>query len=201
LRIKGTLGAYSEAATRRARPLADTVGLDSFEAVFDSVATGRSSHGTLPVENPVGGSMHRNYDLLLDHDLPIVAETELPIVHNLLTLPVRKAIKRVFSHPQGLAQCERYLKRLPGVELVATYDTAGSARRIRDGNLSDAAAIASLRAAQSFGLQVLEAAIQDYQDNLTRFVLIAREPHPLAPPEKTSITFAAQRNRVRSSRR
>ena len=88
------------------------------------------THGILPIENSVGGSIHRNYDLLLEHELPIVGETELTVVHNLLALPGTpiEAIRRVFSHPQALAQTERFVRTLPGVEVVATYDTAGSAR-------------------------------------------------------------------------
>jgi prephenate dehydratase len=190
--FQGAPGAYSEAAALRAWPHADTVPLETFEAVFAEVAAGRASHGILPVENSVGGSIHRNYDLLLQHDLPIVAETELTVVHNLLALPgvAVEAIRRVFSHPQGLAQCERYLKRLPGVELVATYDTAGSARMIRDGQLMDTAAIASARAAELFGLSILQSGIQDFPDNVTRFILIAREPDRNAATDKTTIAFA-----------
>jgi arogenate/prephenate dehydratase len=191
---QGAEGAYSEAAAKRAWPHADTVGYESFEAVFEAVATGKVSHGILPVENSVGGSIHRNYDLLLECDLPIVAETELTVTHNLLALPgVRKSdIRRVFSHPQGLAQCERYLRHLRGVELVATYDTAGSARMIREGGLTDTAAIASARAAELFGLEVIESGIQDFVDNVTRFVLIAREPHSRGPADKTSLAFSMQ---------
>lgn len=191
---QGAEGAYSEAAARRAWPHAETVGHESFEAVFEAVAAGQVSHGILPVENSVGGSIHRNYDLLLEYDLPIVAETELPVTHSLLALPgvEKAAIRRVFSHPQGLAQCERYLRHLRGVELVATYDTAGSARMIRDGGLRDTAAIASARAAELFGLEVLESGIQDFADNVTRFVLIAREPHTRAPADKTSLAFSMQ---------
>ena len=155
--FQGAVGAYSETAAQRAWPGSETVALDRFEDVFEAVASGRTSHGILPVENSIGGSIHRNYDLLLEHDLPIVAETELPVVHNLLALPgtTLSAVRRVFSHPQALAQCEMFLQTLPGIEIVATYDTAGSARMIRDGNLSDTAAIASLRAAEFFGLSVL----------------------------------------------
>jgi arogenate/prephenate dehydratase len=190
--FQGATGAYSEAASQRAWPQAETLALDQFEDVFDAVRTGRVSHGILPIENSVGGSIHRNYDLLLEHDLPIVAETELAIVHNLLALPGTslEAIKRVFSHPQALAQCERYVRRLPGVEIVATYDTAGSARLIREGALSDTAAIASARAAEVFGLEILQAGIQDFEDNITRFILIAAEPHPLGKPDKTTLAFA-----------
>ena len=154
--FQGAAGAYSETAAQRAWPGSETVALDRFEDVFEAVASGRTSHGILPVENSIGGSIHRNYDLLLERDLPIVAETELPVVHNLLALPgtTIQAVRRVFSHPQALAQCELYLHTLPGIEIVATYDTAGSARMIKEGNLTDTAAIASLRAAEVFGLGV-----------------------------------------------
>jgi prephenate dehydratase len=121
-----------------------------------------------------------------------VAETELTVVHNLLALPGTKlpAIRRVFSHPQALAQCEQYLRTLSNVEIVATYDTAGSARLIKDGNLTDTAAIASARAAELFGLEILQAGVQDFADNITRFILIGRNPKPLGEPDKTSIAFA-----------
>jgi arogenate/prephenate dehydratase len=190
--FQGAVGAYSETAAQRAWPGSETVPLDRFEDVFDAVASGRTSHGILPVENSIGGSIHRNYDLLLEHDLPIVAETELPVVHNLLALPgtTLPAVRRVFSHPQALAQCEMFLQTLPGIEIVATYDTAGSARMIRDGTLSDTAAIASLRAAEFFGLSVLQGGIQDYEDNITRFLLIGRDGKALGTPDKTTLAFA-----------
>ena len=190
--FQGAVGAYSETAAQRAWPDAETVALDKFEDVFEAVASGRTSHGILPVENSIGGSIHRNYDLFLEHALPIVAETELPVVHNLLALPgtTLSAVRRVFSHPQALAQCEMFLQTLPGIEIVATYDTAGSARIIRDGNLSDTAAIASLRAAEFFGLNVLQAGIQDYEDNITRFLLIGRDGKALGTPDKTTLAFA-----------
>ncbi len=190
--FQGAAGAYSEAAAQRGWPSAETVALDRFEDVFEAVRSGRTSHGILPVENSIGGSIHRNYDLLLEHDLPIVAEAELPVVHNLLSLPgtTLPAVRRVFSHPQALAQCEMFLHTLPGIEIVATYDTAGSARMIREGNLTDTAAIASLRAAEIFGLSVLQAGIQDYADNITRFVIVGRDGKALGQPDKTSLAFA-----------
>lgn len=190
--FQGAAGAYSEAAAMRGWPGAEAVALDRFEDVFDAVASGRTSHGILPVENSIGGSIHRNYDLLLEHDLPIVAEAELPVVHNLLSLPgtTLPSVRRVFSHPQALAQCEMFLHTLPGIEIVATYDTAGSARMIREGNLTDTAAIASLRAAEIFGLSVLQAGIQDYEDNITRFLVIGRDGKALGQPDKTTLAFA-----------
>ena len=190
--FQGAPGAYSEAAAQRAWPGAETVPCEHFEDVFAAVASGHTSHGLLPVENSTGGSIHQNYDLLLEHDLPIVAETELQVIHSLIALPGTELseIRRVCSHPQALAQCEAFLRRLPNIEIVATYDTAGSARLIRDQQLRDTAAVASARAAEIFGLAVLQSAIQDYRDNITRFLLIARDPEPLGPPDKTSVVFA-----------
>ena len=190
--FQGATGAYSESAARRAWPESETVPLERFEDVFGAVEAGTVTHGILPIENSVGGSIHRNYDLLLEHELPIVGETELTVVHNLLALPGTSLarIRRVFSHPQALAQCERYVRTLPGVEVVATYDTAGSARLIREGGLRDTAAIASARAAEIFGLDILKAGIQDFEDNITRFIVISRDPQPLGPPDKTTLAFA-----------
>ncbi len=189
---QGELGAFSEAAARRVDADADLVPCRSFEEVFDGVQAGTSTYGVLPIENSIGGSIHRNYDLLLEHDLPIVAEVELPVVHHLLALPgtTLAGLKRVYSHPQGLAQCERFLRTLAGVEIIATYDTAGSAKMIADGRLMDAAAIASARAGEVFGLASLAASVQDFDDNITRFLVVGQHPIRNAVPDKTSIVFA-----------
>src|SRR5918993_2578532 len=98
--FQGAPGAYSEVAAQRAWPGVETVPCEHFEDVLAAVAAGRVSHGLLPIENSIGGSIHRNYDLLLEHDLPIVGETELPVIHNLLALPGTplEEIRRVFSH-------------------------------------------------------------------------------------------------------
>src|SRR6185312_9351624 len=148
--------------------------------------------GVLPFENSIGGSIHRNYDLLLAHNLPIVAEVELPVVHHLLALPgaTLEGLRRVYSHPQGLAQCERFLRTLANVEIIATYDTAGSAKMVADAGATDAAAIASARAGEVFGLSSLAASVQDFDDNITRFLVVGREALKDVVPDKTSIVFS-----------
>jgi len=153
---------------------------------------GAAEFGVVPIENSIGGSIHRNYDLLLSHDLPIVAEVELPVVHQLLALPGASlaSIARVYSHPQALAQCERFLRTLTGVEIVATYDTAGSAKMVADEKIANAAAIASARAGEIFGLVPLASAIQDYNDNVTRFLVIGRGAFAGSAADKTSIVFS-----------
>ena len=160
--------------------------------MFATVDGGQSSYGVLPIENSIGGSIHRNYDLLVEHELPIVAEVELPVVHHLLALPgsTLAGLKRVYSHPQGLAQCDRFLRTLTGVEIVATYDTAGSAKMVADAKMTDAAAIASARAGEVFGLVPLASSVQDYDDNITRFLVIGRRPLKNAVADKTTIVFS-----------
>jgi prephenate dehydratase len=188
---QGEPGAYSEAAALRFKAAADLVPRETFEAVFAAVEQGAATHGILPIENTTHGSIHRNYDLLLQHELPIVGEVTLPIVHNLLALEgtTREQLRRVYSHPQGLAQCEQFLRTLDQVELVPTYDTAGSAKMIQDGQLRDTGAIASARAAELFQLSILEAGVQDFAANTTRFLLIGRDAAPLETANKTTIVF------------
>jgi prephenate dehydratase len=188
---QGEPGAFSEAAARRVDPDAPLVPSKSFEEVFDMVAADPAIWGILPFENSIGGSIHRNYDLLLSHELPIVAEVELPVVHHLLALPgaTLAGLRRVYSHPQGLAQCERFLRTLKNVDIIATYDTAGSAKMVADAGLTDAAAIASARAGEVFGLHSLAASVQDFDDNITRFLVIGHKPIRNTVADKTSIVF------------
>ena len=189
---QGEPGAFSEAAARRLDTDAQLLPSKSFEEVFECVSADPATWGVLPFENSIGGSIHRNYDLLLSHDLPIVGEVELPVVHHLLALPgaTLDGLRRVYSHPQGLAQCERFLRTLTNVDIIATYDTAGSAKTVADAGLKDAAAAASARAGEVFGLTSLAASVQDFDDNITRFLVIGRKPIRDAVPDKTSIVFS-----------
>jgi prephenate dehydratase len=194
---QGEPGAYSEAAALRFHPDAEVVPCPAFEDVFAVVERGQSTLGVLPIENSIGGSIHRNYELLLAHELRIVGEIELPVVHCLAALPgtTIEQITQVYSHPQALAQCDRFLRRLKGVEVVATYDTAGSARLIQERQMTTTAAVASERAAEIYGLSVLQSKIQDFEDNITRFLIVGRgSPGDDAtqPPDanKTTIVFS-----------
>lgn len=192
---QGVPGAYSEAAAGKAYPNCEAIPCDQFEVAFQAVELWIADRAVLPVENSLGGSIHRNYDLLLRHRLHIVGEVQLPVHHCLLALPgVRKEyLTRVISHPQALSQCELTLTKL-GLNVVreAVDDTAGAAEFVAANGLRDTAAIASARAAELYGLQVLADGIQDDSSNVTRFVMLAREP--IIPrtdrPFKTSIVFA-----------
>jgi prephenate dehydratase len=188
---QGEPGAFSEAAARQLDAAADPLPCRAFEDVFVAVTQGAADFGVLPIENSIGGSIHRNFDLLQQNELPIVAEVEVPVVHHLLALPdtAMENVRRIYSHPQALAQCERFLRTLSGVEITASYDTAGSAKMIATERLTDAAAIASARAGEVFGLTPLRSSIQDFEHNVTRFLVIGKRQISSDSHDKTSIVF------------
>ncbi|XP_008804395.2 arogenate dehydratase 1-like [Phoenix dactylifera] len=192
---QGVPGAYSEAAAGKAYPECEAIPCDQFETAFQALQLWIADRAVLPVENSLGGSIHRNYDLLLRHHLHIVGEVQLPVHHCLMALPGvrRECLTRVLSHPQALAQCELTLSGMGlNVSREAFPDTAGAAEYVAANGLRDAAAIASARAAELYGLEVLADGIQDDPSNVTRFVMLSREP--IIPrtdrPFKTSIVFA-----------
>ena len=190
LAYQGEPGAYSEAAALHYGGAdAETLPCKTFDDVFDAVVKKRATHGVVPLENSIGGTIHRNYDLLLEHELSITGEVELDVVHCLQALPGTKLedVQIVYSHPQALAQCERYLKDL-GVTVEAVYDTAGGAKLVSEQKIAGAAALASRRAAEVFGLEVLQEAVQDFEYNITRFAIIGGG----VPTDgnKTTIVFA-----------
>lgn len=193
--FQGEFGAFSEEAVRRAcGPEAEAVPLRTLRDVFDAVRSGDAQFGVIPVENSRAGIIPESYDLLLEHPLWVRAEATVPVTQCLLAPPATslRELRRVYSHPQALAQCEGYLRRL-GLEAIAVYDTAGSARQIAQAREPGAAAIASRRAAQLYGLEVLADAIQDDRDNTTRFYVIGREPTAAAAadqPHRTVLVLA-----------
>jgi prephenate dehydratase len=194
--FQGERGAYGEAAAvaffgDKVEPLPNS----EFEKVFLAVTAEVADQGILPIENTLVGSIHRNYDLLLHYDLSIVGEVQIPIAHQLIALPgVSLAdIKKIYSQPPALGQCKRSLERLlPGVELVPTYDTAGGVKMIKEQQLTDGAGLASKRAAEIYGMNILQANMQDDAENYTRFVVVARDPIVPKGEAKTSIIFSMQ---------
>jgi prephenate dehydratase len=194
--FQGEPGAYSEQAALEY--LGDgivTLPCHAFEDVFQAVSSRRATNGMLPIENSLAGSIHRNYDLLLRNDLHIVGEYFLRVSHCLLALPGAKLeeIRRVYSHPQALAQCESNLRRLQ-LEPIVAADTAGSARELHDSGDRHSAALASRRAAQVYGLEILYEHVEDNPANYTRFLSLACQAFQIGAPEqehyKTSIVFA-----------
>ena len=199
--FQGELGAFSDEAARfffgsrearRAGRQVNTVACKTFADVFRAVAGGSVDYGLVPVENSQAGSINDTYDLLRQHDLFVVGEISHPVNHCLLCLKGQTLadIKRVISHPQALAQSDAFLREL-GVEIVATYDTAGSAKMVRDEQLTGVAAIAPAGAAEIYGLEILQRDIQTIKGNYTRMIALSREPAPREEGEsKTMLVMA-----------
>ncbi|KAF7823455.1 arogenate dehydratase/prephenate dehydratase 2, chloroplastic-like [Senna tora] len=192
---QGVRGAYSESAAQKAYPNCEAVPCEQFDAAFEAVERWIVDRAVLPIENSLGGSIHRNYDLLLRHRLHIVGEVKYAVRHCLMANYGIKLedLKRVLSHPQALAQCENTLTRL-GLVREAVDDTAGAAKHVAFHKLKDAGAVASYTASEIYGLNILAQDIQDDSDNVTRFLILAREP--IIPstdrPYKTSIVFSLE---------
>jgi prephenate dehydratase len=193
--FQGERGAFSEEAARRLLGSdIETVPHHSFEQMFDAVVTGRADAAMAPIENTLAGSVIRNYDLLLEHDLTIVGEAVLRVVHNLIAPPGvgLAAIKRVYSHPVALAQCGRFFATHPEIEVVPAYDTAGSVKMIMEAGRKDEAAIAGANAAAVYGAEIVMAGIESNALNFTRFFLLVRPDRTLpvrGGERKTSIVF------------
>ncbi|MBB6097451.1 prephenate dehydratase [Deinobacterium chartae] len=199
--FQGVPGAYSEIAALRVFEGSlgggdlevQPQGYPSFHDVLEAVRTGECERAALPIENSLAGGVIPAMDLLLDSDLRVIGEVMVRVRHQLLALPGTRLedLERVHSHPQALAQCAGFLKR-HGLQPVPAYDTAGSAQDLLSLNDPHAGCIASRRAGELYGLEVLASDIEDEDFNTTRFFVLSRERLPFREgvPYKTSLVFA-----------
>ena len=192
--FQGEPGAYSETAVfqffganTQVKPCKD------FTDVFDSICTGETKFGVVPVENSLEGNINQNYDLFLKYDLKVYGEVIVKIEHCLIVNPgiALADIKVVYSHPQALAQCRSFLEEF-GRELIPAYDTAGSVKMIKEKGLKNAAAIASERAANIYGMHILAKDLADNPENYTRFFVLSTDDAAATGKDKTSIIFSAK---------
>jgi len=193
--FQGERGAYSEDAIaayfgKEVQALPCT----EFSEVFDIVERGEASHGIAPVENSIEGTVAPVSDLLLEHDLQVTGETIVPISHCLIANPSTELprIRTVYSHPQALAQCRKFLSQYPRWRLLPVYDTAGSVKLVKERGRKDEAGIASRRAAEIYGMKVLREGIQSDFHNYTRFFVLERHPSHVKGANKTSIIFGVK---------
>jgi prephenate dehydratase len=192
--FQGERGAFSEDAVIKFFGIDVTpVPCLYFGDVFNMVDKGLADFGAVPVENSQAGSINEIYDLLLEYPLTIYGEIDLIVNHFLMALPgeTLQSIKRIYSHPKALAQCEKFLSEIDA-EIVPTYDTSGSAKMIKDAKLKNCAAIASERAADIYGLEILARNIESTKNNYTKFFIISSEISKRAEENKTTLLLKTE---------
>lgn len=192
---QGEPGAYSEdAVVALFDEAVERIPCLEFRDAFEAVNTGTATHAVLPVENSIEGTVAPVNDLLLEHDLTVTAETLVPVNHCLIGNPRSslKTVRTVYSHPQALGQCRRFLAHHPAWRQVPAYDTAGSVKMVRERGRHDEAAIASRRSARIYGMKILAEDIQTDHENTTRFFVLEKHPREVQNANKTSIAFVAK---------
>lgn len=194
----GERGAFAElAAIQYFGKKCQYTAVSDFTTVFESVVNGNCDFGVIPIENSLAGSIHQNYDLLLESNAKIAGEILLKIGHHLIANKnvEQKDLRSVFSHPQALAQCKNYLRKHKELQVVPFSNTAAAVKKIKDEKIEDAAAIASMQAAIDFNMNILDSNIEDHNSNITRFLIIsslAETPRTDEKNVKTSIVFSTK---------
>ncbi len=190
--FQGEHGAYGEVASREWNSDLIPVPCNEFADVFEGVQSGLYEYGIVPVENTLGGVVGGVNELLINTSLNVVGAVELPVHLCLLTLPGtdHREIRAVYSHPQALAQCRRFLGRNK-LEPVQYYDTAGAAKMLADQAPKASAAIASKLAAELYNLETIKENIEDLDINTTRFLVLSKQ-ESTEEGNKCSVTFATE---------
>ncbi len=189
---QGVEGAYSHAA------MLEYFGKDvncfhvrQFRDAMEAIAEGSADYAVLPIENSSAGIVADNYDLLVNFENYIVGEQVIPAEHALVALPGTKLedIRKIYSHEQALSQCEDYLSRHPGWELIPYDNTATAAQKVARDQDPTQAAVASPFAAKYFGLEVLQEKIYNDKANSTRFIVVTNQRIFRRDAKKISICF------------
>ena len=189
---QGVEGAYSQQACDKLFRHPSVFFCATFDKVFSAIEQGLCQYGVLPLENSTAGSVNAVYDLMQKHKFSIVRSIRLRIDHSLLALPGAKLsdIREIVSHEQALGQCSELLRSLPGVTVTRCANTAEAARMVAQSGRKDLAAIASNACAEVYGLQVLQARVQNDGGNYTRFICIAAKPEIYPGADRTSLLLS-----------
>ncbi len=189
---QGVEGANSQVACDRLLPRGSIVYVKSFGAVVSAVESGLCKFGVLPIENSSNGSVRAVYQLLQEHELSVVRSARLCIRHELLALPgvKQEEITEIYSHEQAIGQCSRFLGGLKDIKVIPCSNTAMAAKMVAESGSRHAAAISSHPCAALYGLECINSAVQDNDNNYTRFICIAKDPIVYAGANKISLIIA-----------
>ena len=188
----GEHGAYTQQAMEEVFGKNITaINRESFREVMEMVANGEAKYGVLPIENSSTGGITDVYDMLLDYDVTVVAEHVVKVEQALMGIKGTKLedIRTVYSHPQGILQCSKFLEKHPQIVAKTFASTSGSARKVAEEGDKTQAAIASKRAAEIFGLDVIQESINFEKNNYTRFIVISNQKIFLSNANKISLSF------------
>lgn len=185
--FQGERGAYSEDAAISFFIDCDTIPLATFSQVIESTENDRTAYSVLPVENSLEGSVGESYDLLLSTNLLVVGEIYYRVKHCLIGFDKIENIDTVYSHPQALGQCRKFIQKYK-LKTVPAYDTAGSVKMIKDLGKKNLSCIASKRASEIYGVPVILEEIEDNSNNYTRFLVLSKAK--VKDGDKTSIIFS-----------
>jgi prephenate dehydratase len=192
--IQGETGCFHEMAARQyfSYDEVDIVPCPSFDLTLSTLKAGEADFAVMAIENARSGSILYNYTLIRESGMKILGEHNLRIKQNLMALPGQSIsdIREIRSHPIAIAQCMTYLSQHPGIVLIESEDTAGSARQISETQAAGVGAIASSFAAQIYGLDILAHGIETYKQNYTRFLIVGEESHGNTKGNKVSICFS-----------
>lgn len=185
---QGIEGAYSQLACDRLFKAPTILYFQTFDHVFKAVESGMCQYGILPIENSTAGSVNAVYDLMIRHNFHIVRSARLKVSHNLLAKPGVKLedIKEVFSHEQALNQSSGFLAKL-GVKVTVVENTAVASKMVADSQRTDVAALSSRLCAEQYGLNIVQANVQDQDSNYTRFICISKNPEIYPGADQTSL--------------
>ncbi len=188
--FQGERGAYSEAAAISFfNEKIETVPLPTFADVLESTQSGNTEYSVLPVENSIEGSVGESNDLLYETSLNAVGEKYQKIQHCLIGLGSFEKIDTVYSHPQALGQCRKFIQK-NNFKTIPTYDTAGSVKIIKELNKENVACIASRQASEIFQVPVIMENIANNSENYTRFLILSKKKADESQKDKTSIIFS-----------
>lgn len=188
--FQGERGAYSEDAAITYFGSADTVPCPTFSDALQAVESGSVDYCVLPLENSLEGSVGESYDLLLSTNLTIVGEIYYRVRHCLIGTGSLEKIDTVYSHPQALGQCRRFIQGR-NLKTIPHYDTAGSVKAIKEIAKENVGCIASRRASEIYGVSVIQEGIEDNTNNYTRFLVLSKD-HTGGRKDKTSIMFSVK---------
>ena len=185
---QGIEGAYSQIACDSIFKSPSIMYFKSFDNVFKAVESGMCQYGILPIENSTAGSVNTIYDLMLRHNFSIVRSARLKVSHNLLAKYGTKLsnVKEIFSHEQAINQCAAFLAGMKGVKVTVVENTAVAAKMVAESGDPGVAALSSRFCAEHYGLQTLQANVQDQDNNYTRFICISKKPEIYPGADRTS---------------